>query len=35
MWPFGQSSGAKSKVEVAETAGVLFPLIPTLSPKVP
>ena len=32
MQPFGQFSGAGSKAEAAKTAGVLFPLTPTLSP---
>jgi len=33
MWPFGRFSGAASKAEAAKTAGVLFPLTPSLSPK--
>jgi hypothetical protein len=33
MWPFGRFSGAESKAEAAKTAGVLFPLTPSLSPK--
>jgi len=31
MWPYGWFSGAESKVETTETAGVLFPLTPALS----
>jgi len=33
MWPFGRSSGAEPKAKAAKTAGVLFPLTPTLSPR--
>ena len=31
MWPSGRFSGTESKAEAAKTAGVLFPLTPTLS----
>jgi hypothetical protein len=33
MWPFGRSSVAEFKTEVAKTAGILFPLTPALSPR--
>jgi hypothetical protein len=32
-WSFGRSSGAQFKTQRAESAGVLFPLTPTLSPR--